>query len=451
MKLWFFGVIAVCFLLATLVVLFIRMEKEAPKVVLDEDASIFGKEKELPITFSDDKSGLKKVWVGLFKDGREAVLLEKEYPAAGWLQKGSVNHLPLDVLVKPKDLGFTDGEGILRLVVTDHSWRNWGKGNRTYMEKQVVIDTKSPSIEVLTDAHNISPGGTALVIYKLSESCKRSGVLVGDNFFPGHPAGLSDPDVFVVFFALAHDQGKGTAIGMEAVDEAGNRTKAGFYHYIKKKAFRRDTIRISDNFLASKLPEFEPLLEGHTQQSPIDQFLYINREIRRENKQAIDRVTANCEKKMHWKGVFQRLPGSATRSRFADNRTYTYKGKTIDHQVHLGQDLASNARSAIPAANSGSVVFADYLGIYGNTVILDHGFGLFSLYAHLSGMNVETGQFVNRGEIIGRTGKTGLAGGDHLHFSMIVHDTFVTPLEWWDASWINNNIRGKLKSIGLVD
>ena len=262
---------------------------------------------------------------------------------------------------------------------------------------------------------------------------------------------MSDPDVFVVFFALAHDQGKGTAIGLEAVDEAGNRSKAGFYHYIKKKAFRRDTIRISDNFLASKLPEFETLLEGHTQQSPIDQFLYINREIRRENKQAIDRVTANCEKKMHWKGVFQRLPGSATRSRFADNRTYTYKGKTIDHQVHLGQDLASNARSAIPAANSGSVVFAEYLGIYGNTVILDHGFGLFSLYAHLSWMNVETGQFVSRGEIIGRTGKTGLAGGDHLHFSMIVHDTFVTPLEWWDASWINNNIRGKLKSIGLVD
>jgi len=157
MKLWFFGVIAICFLLATLVVLFIRMEKEAPTVVLDGDAPIFGKEKELPITFSDDKSGLKKVWVGLFKDGREAVLLEKEYPASGWLQKGSVKHLPLDVLVKPKDLGFTDGEGILRLVVTDHSWRNWGKGNRTYMEKQVVIDTKSPRIEVLTDAHNISP------------------------------------------------------------------------------------------------------------------------------------------------------------------------------------------------------------------------------------------------------------------------------------------------------
>jgi len=127
--LWFFGLIAVCFLVPTLVVLIIRMEKEAPKVVLDQDALVFGKERELTLTLSDNKSGLKKVWIGLLKDGREAVLLEKEFPASGWLQKGSVNRMPLAVAVKPKDLGFSDGEGILRLVVIDHSWRGWGKGN----------------------------------------------------------------------------------------------------------------------------------------------------------------------------------------------------------------------------------------------------------------------------------------------------------------------------------
>ena len=450
-KWWLVVLFVVCFFVPSLVVLFIRMEKEAPQIKLDLDPAVFGMKKDLTMTLSDEKSGLKKVWVGLFKDGREVVLLEKEFPTSGWLRKGSVNRVPLAVAVKPKELGFTDGEGMLRLVATDYSWRGWGKGNHTYIEKQIKIDTKSPRIEVLSDAHNISPGGTALAIYKLSESCEKSGIWVGDHFYPGYPAGLADPDIFMAFFALAHDQGKGTTIQLEAVDMAGNRTKAGFYHYIKKKTFRKDTIRISDNFLASKLPEFEALLAGRSQQSPIDRFLYINRDIRGENKQTIDRITANCEEKIYWKGVFRRLPGSATRSRFADQRTYTYKGKAIDRQVHLGEDLASSAHSSIPAANGGKVVFAEYLGIYGNTIILDHGFGLFSLYAHLSGMDVETGQTVNRGEILGRTGKTGLAGGDHLHFSMLVHDTFVTPREWWDASWINNNISSKLKSIGYVE
>jgi murein DD-endopeptidase MepM/ murein hydrolase activator NlpD len=448
---WFLGLVVICFFVPSLVVLLIRMEKEAPQVGLDFGSPAFGKERELSMTLTDEKSGLKKVWVGIFKDGREVVLLEKELPASGWLKKGSVNRLPMVVSVKPKELGLTDGKGMLRLVVTDYSWSAWGKGNRTYMEKQIEIDTISPQIEVLTEAHNISPGGTALAIYKLSEPCEKSGVMVGENFFPGHPAGMADADIYLVFFALAHDQGKGTAIRLEAVDIAGNRTTAGFYHYIRKKAFRKDTIRISDSFLASKLPEFETLLTDRSHQSPIDQFLYINRDIRVQNKQTIERVTASCEDKIYWKGVFLRLPGSATRSRFADQRTYTYKGKIIDHQVHLGEDLASNSLSLIPAANGGKVVFAEYLGIYGNTVIIDHGFGLFSLYAHLSGIDVNTGQTVNRGDTIGRTGKTGLAGGDHLHFSMLVHNTFVSPLEWWDASWINNNISGKLKNIGHVE
>jgi len=445
----FIGLVAVCLFIAFLVVLFIRMEKEAPQVDIAFDSTAFGVERTLSMSLSDEKSGLKKVWIGLFKDGSEKKLLEKEFSASGWLKKGSVNHVPLSITVKPKELGLTDGEAMLRMVVTDYSWRSWGKGNRTYIEKQIQIDTKPPRIEVLTDAHNISPGGTALAIYQLSEPCQKSGVMVGDNFFPGHRAGQDENDPYLVFFALAHNQKKGTVIRLEATDMAGNQSRAGFYHYIKKKAFRKDTIRISDGFLDSKLPEFETLLADSSQQQPIDQFLYVNRDIRKKNKQTIDSVTAATDSEIHWSGVFKRLPGSATRSRFADQRTYTYKGKTIDHQVHLGEDLASNSRSPVPAANGGSVAFTEYLGIYGNTVILDHGFGLFSLYAHLTGIDVEKGQVVKRGDIIGRTGKTGLAGGDHLHFSMVVHNTFVTPLEWWDASWINNNISTKLKSIAI--
>jgi len=103
-------------------------------------------------------------------------------------------------------------------------------------------------------------------------------------------------------------------------------------------------------------------------------------------------------------------------------------------------DIASTRRAEVKAANNGKVVFGDYLGIYGNMVLLDHGQGVFSLYSHLSQINVTVGDSVKGGGVIGLTGTTGMAGGDHLHFSMLVHGTFVTPKEWWDKHWIDVTI-----------
>ena len=113
----------------------------------------------------------------------------------------------------------------------------------------------------------------------------------------------------------------------------------------------------------------------------------------------------------------------------------------------MGIDLASINQAPVPAANTGKIVFVENLGIYGGTIVMDHGFGLFSMYSHLSHMDVTVGQDVEKGAIIGKTGRTGLAGGDHLHFSMLVHHTFVNPLEWWDAQWIQNNIDDKLQAL----
>ena len=152
-------------------------------------------------------------------------------------------------------------------------------------------------------------------------------------------------------------------------------------------------------------------------------------------------------KVLYWDGVFLRLPKSANRAGFADHREYKYKGRIIDRQVHLGIDLASIAHSPVPASNKGKVVFAGPIDIYGKTVMIDHGFGLLSMYSHLSSYDVQEGQIVSKGEIIGRTGITGLAGGDHLHFSILIHNTFVNPLEWWDAAWIKNNITNKINEV----
>ena len=88
----------------------------------------------------------------------------------------------------------------------------------------------------------------------------------------------------------------------------------------------------------------------------------------------------------------------------------------------------------VQASNAGRIVLADFLGIYGNCVIVDHGLGLQSLYAHLSSIGVKVGDTVTQGQELGRSGTTGLAGGDHLHFTMLLGGHAVTPVDWWSAA-----------------
>jgi murein DD-endopeptidase MepM/ murein hydrolase activator NlpD len=142
--------------------------------------------------------------------------------------------------------------------------------------------------------------------------------------------------------------------------------------------------------------------------------------------------------------VFHPFSNNAVESAFADNRTYIYQGKEVDQQTHLGFDLASFTGVPIVAANRGKVVFADELGIYGNCVIVDHGMGVQSLYGHLSSIGVKAGEMVEKEQELGKSGMTGLAGGDHLHFTMLVNGQMVNPVEWWDAHWIQDRILRKL-------
>ena len=153
------------------------------------------------------------------------------------------------------------------------------------------------------------------------------------------------------------------------------------------------------------------------------------------------------ENKVMWKGKFLRLPGSEKQAGFGDKRIYKHKGKEIGRAVHLGIDLASIKKTRVFAANAGTVLASMDIGIFGNSVIIDHGFGLCTLYSHLSSFSVKKGDKVKKGDYIGRTGVTGLACGDHLHFGVFVNNIFVNPLEWWDQAWLDNNIISKINRI----
>lgn len=424
--------------------LMIKMEGEVPKVKLADGPLYFGLQKEMEITASDRKSGIRSIWIALLKDGKEYVLLEESLPKGGFLFGSGVQESAFPITVVPKKLGVSDGKAMLRIVVRDHSWRGFFKGNKRYVEKEVTIDTRPPEVTILSKFHYLNQGGTGLVVYQVSEAVSKTGVYVGDVFFPGYAGNFDDKRNKLAFFALNYKQGPGTKIVVYASDAAQNSVRRGFRYNIKRRVFRKDSINISDKFLNWKMPELEADISDTAGLTPVDIFIKVNRELRQQNAQTIFDVSKTTAMERYWKGPFLRLPNSQRRAGFADHRVYKYKGRLIDRQVHMGIDLASLAQAAVPAANRGQVVFTGNLGIYGKSVIIDHGFGVFSLYSHLSQISVEKETMVEKGQRIGHTGVTGLAGGDHVHFSMIIHNTFVQPIEWWDPLWIDKRIMAKL-------
>ena len=442
---WFLTLLVLAVLAPIVWILVVRLEGEKPAAEIQLASASLGLSQELIISFADSKSGLRDVWIGIAKDGKDYVLVKKDFPGSGFIGGGEVAKESFTVLVEPKALGISEGKATLRIVAKDYSWRGRFSGNQTLIEKPVTIDTKPPVISVLTRFHNIAQGGAGLAIYQISEPCKETGVYVGDQFYPGFSGYFKDPSMWLAFFALGYDQDSKTKMFVQAVDAAGNRSVSGIPRYVIRKRFRKDELNISDRFLAKKMPEFENEIPGGARLSPVEIFLKVNRDLRKTDYGKITELVKTSDPALHWKGAFLRLPNSERRAGFADHRNYRYQGKNIDNQVHLGIDLASIARSPVPAANAGKVAFSGRIGIYGLTVLIDHGFGLFSMYSHLSDIKVEKGQQVAKGDIIGNTGTTGMAGGDHLHYSVLIHHTFVNPVEWWDASWIENNVMVKIR------
>ncbi|MFO8083489.1 MAG: M23 family metallopeptidase [Desulfobacterales bacterium] len=449
-KWWLIAIVVVLMIISAGWMLVVQLEGENP-VITESIPESLGQSQTFTFTFSDERSGLRKVRILLLKDGKQWNLFEKQFEKTSMLGDGQVHETSVDVPVDLDELGISDGDAVMQITLWDYSWRNWWHGNKTHIEKALLIDSKPPEIEIISKAHNINQGGAGLVIYRLSEFCPKSGVVVGDNFFPGHSGYFNNELIHLAFFALEYNQGPGTKIIMEASDRGSNTTRAGFYHHLRRKNFAKDVIRLSDRFFNYKVPEFNVRAPENSSNPMLDKFLEINRSLRKENEAFLKTIGLKTETEMYWEGTFLRLPNAANRAGFADQREYRYNGEVVDNQVHLGIDLASFEKSPVPASNTGRVVYADDIGIYGKTVVLDHGFGLMSMYSHLSGIDVETGQMVSKGQILGRTGVTGLAGGDHLHYGMMIHNIMINPIEWWDSNWIMHNVTEKLKDAKALD
>ncbi|MBI4513023.1 MAG: M23 family metallopeptidase, partial [Gemmatimonadetes bacterium] len=303
-----------------------------------------------------------------------------------------------------------------------------------------------PKVEVLAATQYLSPGGSGLVAFRVTGAA-RATVTAGGYQLPSFAFGPPERGARVALIALPYDFEPGTPLTIAAVDEAGNAASRGISSELRPRRFPHDTVDLKDAFLRSKVPE---LLPQHPASKPlVEGFLVINRDLRRQAEAEKRRIGATTADKPLWEGPFVQPRNTKVFANFAETRTYLYGGREIDRQVHYGYDLASVKQSPVPAANTGAVVFAGPLTIYGNTVIVDHGLGLQTLYAHLGSIGVKLGDAVETGQELGRTGTTGLAIGDHLHFEVLVNGVSVTPLEWWDAKWIRDHIGKPLKEAGL--
>jgi len=313
--------------------------------------------------------------------------------------------------------------------------------------KDVQVRLDPPRVAVLSTKHYINHGGSEFVIYRATPPDVRSGVRVGAIEYPGFSLG---GDTKAAFFALLHDQPLHAPIAVFARDEADNQARAAFVDSVFEKPFKKSRIELDDRFLGRVVPEIlanSPAL--NTPPPPEDgdmvaPFLKINGELRAMNNNEIAALALKTATTRLWSGPFVQLGNSQVEASFADHRTYLYKGREIDQQFHLGFDLAVTANVPVLAANAGVVLNANWLGIFGNCIVIDHGMGVQSLYGHLSSFDVKVGDTVTKGQVIGRSGMTGLAGGDHLHFTMLVGGHPVNPVEWWDAHWIQDRVERKL-------
>jgi murein DD-endopeptidase MepM/ murein hydrolase activator NlpD len=383
--------------------------------------------------------------------------------AQGAASSGPAPQVSGDKIVVDRELGKQTvpdiKSGAARILVT--TARPVLRGIRTIQSsatKDVQVRLERPRVSVVSTFHYINQGGSEMVLYRVSPEDVESGVLVGDIEYPGFPATgavaegvkITDPALRVAFYALLYDQNVNTPMRVFARDAAGNSARADFDFRVFPKAFKKSRIELDDKFLDRVVPA---ILEGSNEVKPegdtLAKFLVINGELRKKNATKIAALAKQTAPEMLWGGVvFHPFTNSAVESAFADRRTYVYKGKEVDQQTHLGFDLASLAGNPVVAANRGKVLYADDLGIYGNCVIIDHGMGVQSLYAHLSSIGVKVGDMVNKEQTLGRSGMTGLAGGDHLHFTMLVNGKMVNPVEWWDSHWIQDRIIRKLRMGG---
>jgi len=410
---------------------------------LDPEPRWIGVKTPLAVDLRAARGGVRSMEIRLRQGSARVVIVQQAFTGA------PTNDQRVALQVTGATLGLREGAATLEVLARDGFWRPIRVDDRPILTVPVMLDLTPPSLEVVAATRYWAQGGGGLVVLR-SKGASRVAVTVGGLAFRAYPAGPAESNLFVDIVALPWTYEAGTPITAVAQDEAGNVTSRAVAVEVKARRFKTDTIEIKDEFLERKLPELLPERAGTIAPGDlIAAFLTVNRDRRKQAEEAKRALGAKTQPRPLWDGVFVQPRNTKVFSNFAETRTYRYHGQDVDTQIHFGYDLAAVQHGPVPAANSGVVVFAGPLSIYGNAVVVDHGLGLQTLYAHLSSIAVKEGDPVAKEQELGRTGSTGLALGDHLHYEVLINGVSVTPLEWWDATWIRDHVGRPLREASL--
>lgn len=442
----FRNIVVVIVILVILVGGYALLRGGAPSVTLENMPAAIGAQKFLSVSLQS-ASGVADVAVSFEQNGQDIPVARRTFAPRRWFTAGAapeVVHFGFQA-GQAEHPNLKDGPAVL--VVTAHSANL--RGSSTTVRRPLTVDTHPPSVYGLTDMVYVTQGGSALEVYQVSANATRSGVEMGHLFFPGYPLPNARPSgsgkTMFSMFAFPWDAPADSMPQLIASDAAGNQATASFPVKTFPKVFRERTLTIDDNFISRVvMPIIANTPSISDQHDPVKNFLLVNRDLRRTDTQDLIDAARLSTPHFLWQGAFTPLSNAAVEAAFADRRAYSFHGQIIDHETHLGYDLAVVRHTPVKAANAGRVIWAKYFGIYGNCILLDHGYGLMSLYAHLNDFEVKAGDQVAKGQLIAHSDSTGLAGGDHLHFSMLLNGEQVNPLEWWDPHWIHDRVVSKL-------
>ena len=414
-----------------------------PTITLAAPFDLVGRNAKLSLD-AHDPTGLRALKVTVRQGDREQVVADETYqpPRPEVHREWRPG--------KDKPFVLKEGPGTLRIEARNGSWGGFFRGKTATLQKEFTARLTPPRIEVLTTQHYVNQGGCDMVVYRVTPAGAESGVQAGEAWFKGFPMpGARDGAVRFALFAFPYDAREGAAVHVKARDEAGNEVVASFNLKVFPRKFRTRTLPIDDAFLGKVVPEILSHTPSLTDEGDLlKNYLAINRALRAANNKSLAEMAARSQARLLWREPFRQLGNSQVEASFADHRLYVYQGREVDRQDHLGYDLATTAHAPVSASNDGVVLLADYFGIYGNTIVIDHGYGLLTVYGHLASFAVKAGDAVKGGQVIGQSDSTGLAAGDHLHFSVVLQGEQVDAREWWDAHWIGDRILSKMREFG---
>lgn len=424
-------------------------EKEAPEVRLVtqigneekgvlEGEGFWNPQRDMAVYMSDE-SGIRSYKI-IARDANGEVLINK--------QEAIIKRPKhIKVLLPKPNIILKDNDRIsYEIIVNDWSNAHFFSGNTTKLKFDFTIDTEAPLVRMIASSYKISYGGSALLIFKIDDKSTQEVIVTnGTDEFRAFPFLKEGYYAVLLAWPIKNRIFGGT---ITAIDKAWNAKRVAI-PIIKDSSvrYRFSDIKISDQFLSTKLDGLVTIIGERAPSSfgnALEKFKYINELIRSKDENIIFGITNKVDyqsfvKPMNF-NVFLPLKKSKVVGSFGDHRTYLYKDKRFSKSMHLGLDMANFKNAPVSSSNAGKIVFSGLLGVYGNTIIIDHGLGLSSLYSHLSSMEYQSGEEILAHTEIGKTGQSGWAFGDHLHLGILVQGYPVRVIEWMDSKWIKNNI-----------